>query len=296
MKKKIILVTGATDGIGKTTAMELAAAGNRVIVHGRSAEKAKAVVAEISQATGNEEVDYLLADLFSPDAIKNMATQFEKSFDHLDVLINNAGAVFDKERRETAEGIEITMALNVMAPFLLNELLLPSLRKSREGRIINMSSASHRASGKPDMNDLNFEHVDSAQRRYSLSKLFVIWNTQTRAHLLQERGIANVAVNASHPGTVATDFGQSSDKGFWTNLIYRSAISLAKIPPIGRAFSVEHGAATNIYLATSENVKGVSGRYFGNSTEQKPYAKYASDQNKQKLWDYCMSVAAPFLK
>lgn len=293
--KRTILITGATDGIGKATAMALAQQGHRVIVHGRNREKAQRVVAEIRTATGNQQVTFLIADLFSLRAVQQLAEQFLAHYDHLDVLINNAGAVLNNHRAVSVDGVEKTMALNVLAPFLLTQLLLPSLEKSSDGRIINMSSASHRASGRPDLNDLNLGKDNSAQRRYSLSKLFVIWNTQHQVKLLKQQGVQNVTVNASHPGAIATNFGQDSDKGWLVNLVYKVAIKLASFGPLRTMATPEHGAATNIYLATSENVDGISGLFWGDAKPQKPSTRYYSAVAEQQVWDYCQAVVRPFL-
>ena len=284
---KIILVTGATDGIGKITATELAKKGNHVIIHGRNEQKAQKTVAEIKQQVPNAEVEYLIADLFSLPTVKQMAEQFQQKYDHLDVLINNAGAVLDDTRRET-DGIENTMALNVLAPLLLNQLLLPSLEKSSDGRIINMSSGTHRQA-KPDMDDLNLKNEPSGQKRYGISKLFVIWNSQHLAAELQKRGITNVTVNCSHPGAVGTNFGQDSDNGFINNMIYKVALHLMPAP--------EKGAITNIYLASSDEVKGVTGKFFNNKKQlEKPQMKEHTPEREQQLWDYCMRVIAPYIK
>lgn len=292
---EIILITGATDGIGKITATELAKKGNHVIIHGRNEQKAKQTVAEIEQQTENAQVEYLIADLFSLPAVKQMADKFQQKYDHLDVLINNAGAVLDDTRRET-DGIENTMALNVLAPFLLNQLLLPSLEKSTDGRIINMSSGTHRQA-KPDMNDLNLEKESSGQKRYGISKLFVIWNSQHLAAELQKQGITNVTVNCSHPGAVATKFGQDSDNGFFVNLIYKTALAVSKIPVLGNFGAPEKGAVTNIYLASSDEVKGLTGKFFNNKKQlEEPETKEYTPAREQKIWNYCMKICAPFLE
>ncbi|TRZ40271.1 SDR family NAD(P)-dependent oxidoreductase [Niallia circulans] len=287
MKTKTILITGATDGIGMVAAKELAKQGHKVIVHGRNENKAKKVVDEIKASTGNNEVDYILADLFSFESIKQMSINFKQRYDHLDVLINNAGAVLDNERSITKDGIEKTMALNVLAPLLLTQLLLDILKKSKDARVINMSSASHRASGKPNMADLNLEENYSAQKRYGLSKLYVIWNTRHMSRLLKDQGVNNVTVNVSHPGAVATNFGQDSDKGIITNLIYKIALPIMASP--------EKGASTNVFLATSPTVTGITGKYFGNSKEIKPYDRFYSVENEKTVWDYCMNVINPYL-
>lgn len=294
MDKKTILITGATDGIGKVTALELAKQGHQIVVHGRNEGKAKAVVAELKANSRNQDIQYLIADLFSMKAIQDMVQEFNSNYDHLDVLINNAGAIFDNQRATTNAGIEKTMALNVIAPFLLSKLLLPTLQKSKDGRIINLSSSAHRMSGTPDVNDLNLTKVPSAQRRYGLSKRYLIWNTQTLAKKLLANGIKNVTVNAAHPGMVATDFGQSSDKGFLNNLVYKMAIVLAKIPPFKQQFSVEHGAATDVYLASAPSLVGVTSKFFGDSHEQQPDTDQDSAADKQALWTYCEQVTLEY--
>lgn len=288
---KIILVTGATDGIGKITATELAQQGHHVIVHGRNEQKAKNVVAEIKQVTGNAQVDYLIADLFSMQAVKNMAHTFNTRYDHLDVLINNAGAVLSDKRFVTEDGFEGTMALNVLAPLLLSELLLPQLKRTPDGRIINMSSGTHRMA-RPDMEDLNLEQVPYGQTRYGISKLFVIWNTQHLAAQLQQAGITNVTVNASHPGAVATNFGQDSDNGFFNNLVYKAAYRLAHIFHLSTA----SGAVTNVYLASSDAVRGVTGKFFDNHKRQvKPGTRAYTPAKELTLWNYCMAQLRPWL-
>jgi len=287
MSNKIILVTGATDGIGKITAIELAKKGNHVIIHGRNEQKARETVKEIKQQAPDAQIDYLIADLFSLPAVKQLAEQFQQKYDHLDVLINNAGAVLDDTRKET-DGIENTMTLNVLSPFLLNQLLLPSIERSSDGRIINMSSGTHRQA-KPDMNDLNLENEPSGQKRYGISKLFVIWNSQHLAKELQKQGIKNVTVNCSHPGAVGTNFGQDSDNGFINNLIYKIALRFMPAP--------EKGAVTNVYLASSDDVKGVTGKFFNNKKQlEKPQTKQYTPEKEQQLWNYCMKVSTPFLK
>ncbi|GLB47096.1 hypothetical protein WR164_10750 [Philodulcilactobacillus myokoensis] len=142
----------------------------------------------------------------------------------------------------------------------------------------------------PDMNDLNFKNEPSGQKRYGISKLFVIWNTQHLAKLLKNQNVHNVTVNVSHPGAVATNFGQNSDNGFWNNLIYKVALKSHLMS------SPEQGASTNFYLATSNQIKGVSGKYFNNKRKMIDSPKrHYSEENELKLWNYCMKVVEPFL-
>lgn len=288
MENKTILITGSTDGIGKITATELAKQGNTVIVHGRNKAKAEKVCEEIKATTGNNKVDYIIADLLSLADIKRMSEEFKNRFDHLDILINNAGAFFGKVRETTKEGFEKTITLNLFAPFLLTQLLLPTLEKSNSARIINLYSAMHKNGGKPDFNNFQSEKTYAPNKAYGLSKLYLIWTTQHLAKLLKEKGINNVTVNACHPGAVATNFGQDSDKGFLFNMIFKVALLFMDKP--------EKGARTSIYLATAPEMENVSGKFFGNNkNEEKPDAKYYSVENEQKVWDYCMEILKPYL-
>lgn len=290
--EKLILITGATDGIGRATALALAKKGHHIIVHGRNPEKAQRVVSELRSESGNPKIDYLIADLMSLQTISEMVQTFNQRYDHLDVLINNAGAVLDAKRFETKDGIEGTMALNVMAPLLLSELLLPQLKRSTDGRIINMSSGTHRLA-RPDMNDLNLTQVPSGQTRYGISKLFVIWNSQHLAAQLKQAGITNVTVNASHPGSATTNFGQDSDNGFWVNLVYKVAMGLGRLLHVA---TPEQGAVTNVYLADSEAVRGVTGKFFNNHKQQvAPATGQYTPEKELALWQYCMRELEPWL-
>lgn len=289
MENKIILITGSTDGIGKITATTLAKQGHTVIVHGRNKSKAEAVRNEIIAETGNNNVDILLADLLSLADVKKAAEEFESKYNHLDVLINNAGAFFGKVRETTNEGLEKTITLNLLAPFLLTELLLDSLAKSKSARIINLYSAMHKRGGKPDFNDFQLENNYKPDRAYGLSKLYLIWATRHLAKRLKEEDITNITVNACHPGAAATNFGQDSDKGFLINMVFKAALLFMDKP--------EKGAMTSIYLASSPKVEGITGEFFGNRNNiEKPDDKYYSKENEQKVWDYCMQIVKPYLQ
>jgi NAD(P)-dependent dehydrogenase (short-subunit alcohol dehydrogenase family) len=289
MENKVILITGSTDGIGKITAQALAKQGHTVIIHGRNEEKTKQVYEEIKSKTGNKKIDYIIADLLSLSDIKRMTNEFKKRYTHLDVLINNAGAIFGKNREITNEGFEKTITLNLFAPFLLTNLLLETLTKSKSARIINLYSAMHRRSGKPDFNNFQSEKVYRTDKAYGLSKLYLVWITQHLAKILKEKGITNVTVNACHPGAVATSFGQEADKGFLMNLIFKVALKLMPKP--------ETGAKTSIYLATSSEVENISGQFFDQKMKvEKPDHRYYSAENEQLVWDYCEKIIQPYLK
>jgi len=288
MESKIILITGATQGIGKETAMTLAKQGHHVIIHGRNKSKLQTVAQEIKTASGNNKVDTIIADLFSLADTKKMVGEFKTRYDRLDVLINNAGAILNKERETTSEGFEKTIELNLFVPFLLMHSLLDVLQKSPSARIVNLSSAMHRRGGKPDFNDFQLEKSYATDRAYGLSKLYLIWVTQHMAKFLKEKGINNITVNASHPGAVATNFGQDSDKGFIMNMIFKVALLVMD--------KVEDGARASIYLATSPEVQNVTGQFYSNKAKpEKPADKYYSLENEKLVWDYCMKTIQKYL-
>lgn len=288
MENKIILITGSTDGIGKITATSLAKQGHTIIIHGRNQSKAEKVCEQIKSETVNKNIDYIIADLLSLADIKRMVLEFKKRYDHLDVLINNAGAIFGKEREITNEGFEKTITLNLFAPFLLTKLLLESLTKSKSARIINLYSAMHRRGGQPDFNNFQSEKTYRTDKAYGLSKLYLVWTTRHWAKLLKEKGITNVTINACHPGAVATNFGQDSDKGFLMNLIFKIALQLMPKP--------ETGARTSIYLATSPEVERVSGQFFDQKIKiEKPDDRYYSTEKEQIVWNYCETITNKYL-
>lgn len=288
MSYKTILITGSTDGIGKITATELAKQGHTIIVHGRNKEKTENVCQEIIAKTGNKNIDFIIADLLQLSDIKRMSEELGKKYDHLDVLINNAGAIFGKERETTAEGFEKTITLNLFAPFLLTKLLLDTLAKSNSARIINLYSAMHRHGGKPDFTNFQSDKIYKTDRAYGLSKLYLVWITRHLAKELKEKEITNITVNACHPGAVATNFGQDADKGFVMNLIFKTALFFMPKP--------EKGAKTSIYLATSPDVEYISGAFYDNNMKvEKPDDRYYSPENEKLVWEYCEKTTQKYL-
>jgi len=259
-KMKRVLITGATDGIGKQTAFDLAENGFEVIVHGRDENKAVAVADEIKNRTGNENVSSIVADLSSLKNVRKMGEEILSRFDKLDVLINNAG-VFMKRRTLTPDGFEMTFAVNHLAHFLLTNILLPLIKASEEGRIINVSSMAHQGV------DINFENLNgekgySGYEAYSVSKLTNVMHAYYLADVLKE---TNVTVNALHPGVIST------------KLLYQGwGMSGA---------SLKKGAETSVFLASSDDVKGVTGKYFVDckATESSPESYNQETQNR--LWE-----------
>ena len=270
MNGRICLVTGGTNGIGKSTAQELAQMGATVIIVGRDAQKTSRVVNEIRATSGNPKVRPMLADLSSQLDVRRLADEFKSQYAHLHVLINNAGAVFMK-RQLSMDGIEMTFALNHLAYFLLTDLLLDTLKASAPARIINVSSNAH-TSGKIEFDNLQGERIYSP-RVYENSKLANILFTTELARRLQGTG---VTVNALHPGFTATGFARNNGKAI-------AALVSIFAPLVAR--SPAKGAETSIYLASSPSVEGLSGEYFYDSQVIQA-APQANDMAvARRLWD-----------
>jgi len=270
MQGKICLITGGTNGIGKSTAQELARMGATVVIVGRNAQKTSQVVKEIRAASGNNSVESLLADLSSQQGVRRLANEFKSKYSHLHVLLNNAGGFFMR-RQLSVDGIEMTFALNHLAYFLLTNLLLDTLKASAPARIINVSSDAH-ASGKIEFDNLQGERGYSP-RAYDNSKLANILFTMELARRLEGSG---VTVNALHPGFVATGFAKNNGK------VIAALVSIFA-PLVAR--SPAKGAETSIYLASSPSVEGITGKYFHDS-HVIPAAPQATDiVVARKLWD-----------
>lgn len=270
MQGKTVLITGATDGIGKETARALAGQGATVVIVGRSPEKGARVLAELKQSTGNPNIELLLADLSSMKEVRALATAFKAKHDRLDVLVNNAGAIYT-ERQVTVDGYERTFATNHLAYFLLTNLLLDLLKKSAPARIVNVSSEAHK-SGKLDFDDLQSEKSYTTFTVYGTSKLANVLFTYELARRLAGTG---VTANCLHPGVISSGFGNS------TNRLLRIGFALV------RPFMIDavKGAQTSIYVASSPDVAGVSGKYFKN---KRPYPSRKLTQNEalaKRLWD-----------
>src|SRR5258708_23044760 len=199
------MVTGANSGIGKATALALAQMGGTVVMVCRDRARGEEARSEITTKSRNNAVDLLLADLSSQQSIRQLVENFQHHYMQLHVLINNAGAAFPGRRRETVDGLEMTFAVNYLAPFLLTNLLLDVLKASAPARIVNVSSNSHEA-GYIAMDDLQAEQHYSNMRAYGQSKLALVLFTYELARRLQGTG---VTANCLHPGFVATHFGQS---------------------------------------------------------------------------------------
>jgi len=248
LQAKICMVTGATGGIGEITARELARQGAQVIIVGRNRDKCIATVDQIKQQTGNPQVEFMLADLASQKEIHQLAATFKQQYNRLDVLVNNAGALF-MTRQETVDVLEMTFALNHLNYFLLTDLLLDVLKSSAPARIVNVASDAHQGSAMP------FDDLQSRQKYrgfmvYRQSKLANILFTYELARRLAGTG---VTANTLHPGFIASNF--ATNNGWFYDKVFRQLAKLIAINP-------EVGARTSIYLASSPAVEGITGKYF----------------------------------
>jgi NAD(P)-dependent dehydrogenase (short-subunit alcohol dehydrogenase family) len=278
MQEKVCLVTGATSGIGEVTARELARRGARVIIAGRSAARCAATLERIRAETGSTAVESLLADLSSQSDVKRLADEVQKRCQRLDVLINNAGGLY-QARRESPDGIELTLALNHLAYFLLTNLLLPLIKASAPARIVNVASDAHRG-GSINFDDLELKERYSGWRAYQQSKLANVLFTYELARRLEGTG---VTANAVHPGFVRTNF--FTELTGWTGRLIRGGAALVAISP-------EEGARTLIHLATSPEVTGKTGQYF---VKERPVASSPRSHDEataQKLWQISQEMTA----
>jgi NAD(P)-dependent dehydrogenase (short-subunit alcohol dehydrogenase family) len=269
MTGRICIVTGATSGIGFATAKILARQGATVVTVGRNPAKGTDTVTRIRQQTGNHSVQYLQADLSVQAQVRGLAQEFQGAHSRLDVLINNVGAFF-RERQLSVDGIEMTFALNYLNVFLLTNLLLDTLKASDPARIVNVSSDAHRGA-RLDFDDLESRRSYRGFRAYAQSKLAVILFTYELSRRLEGTG---VTVNVLHPGFVATNMYQNSGKLF---KLLRPLISLL-------AKSPEEGAETSIYLATSTEMEGVTGKYFNKKRAVRSAPASYDEAAAQRLW------------
>ena len=269
MHNKTIIVTGANAGIGRITALELAKMGARVVMVCRDKERGAAAQQAIIAQTGNRQVDLLLADLSSQQAIRQLVKTIQQKYNRLDVLVNNAGAMF-ASWRVSVDGLEMTFALNHMNYFLLTTLLLDMLKASAPSRIVNVSSDAHQGA-QLNFADLQNEKRFMGFRVYGQSKLANIYFTYELARRLEGTG---VTVNALHPGFVATNFAKNNG---W---LYRVGMFLMR--PF--AMNDQQGAATQIYLASSPEVEGITGKYFARKKAVASSNVSYDIAAAQKLW------------
>ncbi|WP_218916426.1 SDR family oxidoreductase [Calidithermus chliarophilus] len=270
MGAKTVLVTGATSGIGKQTALELARMGATVVLVARDRARGRAALEEIGAKTGNENLELLVADLSAQADVRRLAAEFKRRHDRLHVLVNNAGGIFTA-RRTTADGLEYTFAFNHLAYFLLTNLLLDVLKASAPARVVNVSSGAQ-GMAKLDFDDLQGEKRYNPQAAYNRSKLANVLFTYALARRLEGTG---VSANVLHPGVVRTNFGRVDTPWLWR-------VMFPLIDPFMR--SPEKGAETPVYLASSPEVEGVSGKYFADRKAVRSNPLSYDEAVQERLW------------
>jgi len=272
--EKLVLITGATEGVGKQTAIQLAAKGFSIVMMVRNKAKAEQTKKDIIALTSSAKVDYILVDLTSFKQVRAAAQKFNEKYDRLDVLINNAGLMYP-EKKITEDGFELCFQVNHLSHFLLTHLVLDKLKKSKQGRIINLSSEGHKM-GKFDPDNFNAEKGYASVGQYCFTKLCNLYFTHSLAEKLKD---TNITVNAVHPGVVASGFGSDHDKG-----LLKPIFSIARLFMI----SNEKGAATSVFLASDPGVSKITGQYFKNRKLTRTSAKTHDANNQKLLWDYSM--------
>lgn len=253
-----VLVTGATDGLGKRVALELAKRDATVLLHGRNEERAVATMHDIREETNNDELRYYLADFASLDEVRALAARVSSEHDRLDALVNNAGVIVP-ERKESEDGYELTFAVNYLSHFLLTNLLLPLLQDSAPSRIVNVASAGQ---SPVDFDDPMLEHGYDGMRAYTQSKLAQILFTFSLDERLRGTG---VTVNALHPATLMD-----------TKMVLET---------FGYTMStVEEGVEATVRLAASPELKGVTGQYFEGRREGRANRQADDAEARMRLW------------
>ena len=259
---RIFLVTGATDGIGKQTAAKLAQTGATVLLHGRNKTRLEQAAQEIKEKTNNNNLSTFLADLSSLAEVRKLSDDIHQKFDHLDVLINNAGVLMNT-RQESADGYEMTFAVNVLAPFLLSSLLLDLLKKGSASRIVNVTSmlqAQH-----IDFTDLQLKKTFNGNAAYELSKACVVMFTYDTAEMLKAD---NITVNSLHPGVVNTKILSTFGAG---------------------GMGVDE-ADDEFMVATDVKYNGITGKFFMNLKESKSSSVTYDKSARKRLWDILLEM------
>ena len=273
---KVCVVTGSNSGIGRETAEALASMGARVVMVTRSREKGSEAREAIIRATGNREVDLLICDLSIMSQVESLAEEITENYSLLDVLINNAGAVFSK-RTVTLEGFERSFAVNYLAPFKLTHQLIPILKNSAPSRVINLSSGLHKRAH-IDLEDLQSTKHYEGMKAYQNSKLMVLLFTYELARRLTG---TSITVNAVQPGFVATNLGRNSG-----SLV--SSIMFRLVRPL--QISPKEGAQTSIYAATAPELDGITGKCFAKSAEVKTSPESYDEDLQKRLYEKTLSL------
>ncbi len=278
MHGKTVLITGGTGGIGRAAAIGLASMGARVGITGRDRDRAERAAATIARESGNAAVDVFVADMSSQAEVRRLAGEVLSVYPRLDVLLNNVGG-FWAHRHLTADGLEHTFALNHLAPFLLTSLLLERLKASAPARIVTVSSGAQ-GMGKIDFDDLMGERAYSGQRAYNQSKLANVMFTYELARRLAGSGVTATAL---HPGITSTAFSSEDPVRVMAPIV-------ALMRPFMR--SPERGADTAVYLASSPDVEGVTGRYFANRKAKASHESSYDAATVSRLWQVSAELVA----
>ena len=271
MNGKVCIVTGSNSGIGKETALALATMSATVVMAVRDRERGEKAKAGIIGQSKSQSVDMMICDVSSAASIQHFSQDFMAKYDRLDVLINNAGAMFSR-REVTPEGFERALAVNYLGPFLLTHRLKALLISSAPSRVINLSSGLHKR-GKIDLDDLQSERSFNGMKVYANAKLMVIMFTYELARRLEGTG---VTVNVVEPGFAATNLGRNTGS-------LRSSIMFKMVRPI--QISAKKGAETSVYLASSEEVKNVTGKCFTKMRETTTAPTSYDQQLQKQLWN-----------
>ena len=269
MSDKVCLVTGGNSGIGKSVAFGLAKMGATVVVVSRNKEKGQTAITDIMEKSGNKNVELLQADMSSQISIHQLADEFKARHERLHLLINNAGVYLTK-RTESEDGLESTFAINHLGPFLLTSLLLDILKASSPSRIVNVTSDAHKGAN-IHFDDLQGEKRFSGWQAYGQSKLAMILFTHELAKRL---GGTGVTVNSAHPGVVRTNFAKNN--GGLVMLGFRF-LGIFFISP-------ESSAKRILYVATSPDLEGVTGKYFTKMHETRSSPESYDDDSARRLW------------
>lgn len=276
MKGKTCLITGATSGIGKETALALVKLGATVIFTTRDENKGRATKKDLIERSGNGSIIFLFCDLSSLQSVKDCCNLFKSTHDRLDVLVNNAGT-WEKKRSLSKDGIELTFAVNHLAPFLMTNLLLDTLKKSAPSRIISVSSGLH--GGTINFDDIGFEKKFRGMAAYRQSKLADMLFIRELSRRLEG---SSVTANCLMPGMVSTGLGRNS---MWIN---RAVFKALGSPP-------EKGARTSIYLASSPDVERTSGECFSKSRVVETSKESNDPDLARRLWEVSMKYVEKWL-
>lgn len=269
MAQKVCVVTGANSGIGRETAERLAELGATIVMVCRNKERGESALTDIKKRSGSNSVELLLADFESLDSVRGLAKEFGERYGSLRVLVNNAGLARPR-RSVTVDGFETTFQVNYLSQFLLTNLLLEALKKSVPSRVVNVASASHYG-GHLNFDDLQMERGYGVMKAYGQSKLALVLFTYELARRLEGTG---VTANCLHPGTAATNIIGNSLGPF---AFLGKAARLVLISP-------REGAETSVYLASSPEVEGVTGKYFDQKREKQSSAESYDQALAEKLW------------